>query len=729
MADERPKLTAQERLALQQLRQVQHWEARTDIGALVNGASATFSELPDLWELTRGLALRDWQQQCVEAWFANGHKGIVKVVTGAGKTVLALAIAERLQHQSSALRVAVVVPTMVLQDQWYEELKSRSNLPPAAIGLMGGGYADEFDAKKRVLICVLNSAAQKLATVVERAGVGQTLLLVVDECHRAGAKTMRQVFRTPRAFSLGLSATPERDEEADEDDEASFDGALVEFDDSVLGRELGKVVFELSYSEAVTRGILPEFAIEHYGLSLTEQERERYERVSREIKDLRANLESGDRRGLALIRWCRKVSQRNPAAARLISLTTERKRLLYKVQQRGAAVVRLLNDAFKVTPGTRAILFHESIDEVMNLFMLLRANRLPVVAEHSQMPDEMRAETLRLFRQGIAQIIVSARSLIEGFNVPAADLGVIVAASSSVRQRIQTLGRLLRRHDEHGVEKRPRLCVLYAKDTADEFLYEKVDWEQFVGAERNEYFVWTSVENSQPERRAEPPRRMLPGEDDINEIELQAGEAYPGNPDHGLQYSVDTQGTVRDQAGRLVRRHAKLTEVLQRFLKGGGRFRVTPKKLLILKLEKGVDEWRAIYLGRLSSALEVINADDLSEAGPDASALRPGSSYPLSAVRGKVFSVLQRDGRLIAKKKGRNVQFVVPSADIAETDKRDKLEGIQRHLAAVISNNKSINKITITPEGYVVYLIDGNAYFAGFAPEGAEGFTFEGSVS
>jgi hypothetical protein len=46
----------------------------------------------------------------------------------------------------------------------------------------------------------------------------------------------------------------------------------------------------------------------------------------------------------------------------------------------------------------------------------------------------MRAEALQLFREGTAQIIVSARSLIEGFNVPSADLGIVVAASSSVKE-------------------------------------------------------------------------------------------------------------------------------------------------------------------------------------------------------------------------------------------------------------------------------------------------------
>ncbi len=132
----------------------------------------------------------------------------------------------------------------------------------------------------------------------------------------------------------------------------------------------------------------------------------------------------------------------------------ERKRILFRMEERARAVARILRDAFAENPDTKAILFHESIDEVMRLFGLLRAQGFAVVAEHSEFPDAMRAASLRLFRQGTARVIVSARSLIEGFNVPSADLGIIVAASSSVRQRVQTLGRLLRKSPARGTARR-----------------------------------------------------------------------------------------------------------------------------------------------------------------------------------------------------------------------------------------------------------------------------------
>ena len=277
---------------------------------LLTPAKSVPEKLPKDWELTRGITLHSWQKECVEDWFSAGKRGIIKVVTGAGKTMLALAIIERLQQRVTPdLRVAIVVPTTVLLDQWREELLAHSNLPETAIGLMGGGESAVFDDRIRILICVLNSAAKKLPALANDKGLASSLLLVVDECHRAGAAEMQRVFQTDRAFSLGLSATPERENDSDPDDESSEEAsAPLEFEDTVLGKELGPVVFELNYSEAIRIGVLPPFQILHYGLGLKPHESVNYERISREIKDLRKELERPGRKGLALIRWCRSAA-------------------------------------------------------------------------------------------------------------------------------------------------------------------------------------------------------------------------------------------------------------------------------------------------------------------------------------------------------------------------------------------------------------------------------------
>jgi superfamily II DNA or RNA helicase len=724
------KLTPDEELLLEQLQQLRYWQeackpsSSSTTDNLEIGSSS--ESLPGKWELTRGIQLHEWQRSCISAWMENDRRGIIKVVTGAGKTVLALAIIQELQRDCAPqLRVAVVVPTIILLQQWRDEILERGNLPASAIGIVGAGEDDHFSEEVRILICVLNSASKKLPQEVDRAAVADQLLLIVDECHRAGSAEMKRLFQTRRTYSLGLSATPERDEEASDSESelgASDDAVAVSFDETVLGLELGKIVFEMNYADAIRAGVLPPFRIVHYGLNLSAKERQHYEEISREIKELRADLETRNRKGLALIRWCRsKAAAGNPKAARLVARTTERKRFLYQIEQRGTAVNSILRSAFSDGSEASAILFHESIDEVMRLFASLREAGYPVVAEHSGFPDSLRAEALRLFRTGTARIIVSARSLIEGFNVPTADIGIIVAASSSIRQRVQTLGRLLRKNRrQDGSEKQATLYVLYASNTVDEMIYEKADWEQFVGANRNEYFTWSDVQSSDPESTPGPPRRPLIDESAVDASQLKIGQPYPGNPAEGRLYSLDTQGTVRDENGALIRPHPQLRALLNGQL--SGRFRVTPKKQFVLKLEKLQEGWQSTYLGTLDYQIEI--AEQYSSHSKTTREYAQGDPYPLEDVHGPQFSVLQRDKRLIAKKTGSKIQFVVPFESLEEA-KGIALRQIQNRLADLYRSGKRVNKIQVTGEGHVVYVFNGEAYFLGYAPEGPGGFALE----
>jgi superfamily II DNA or RNA helicase len=203
---------------------------------------------------------------------------------------------------------------------------------------------------------------------------------------------MRRIFETGRTYSLGLSATPEREndipEEEDEDGHQARDSEIAgSFESTVVGQELGSVVFELNYADAIRQQILPAFRIVHYGLRLSEQESNEYKRLSREITDLQGDLQTRNRKGLGLIRWCRsQASKGDKRAARYISLIGDRKRLLYRSKSRSAAVVQILQQHFAANPQTNAILFHESIQEVMSLFAQLKELGFKVVAEHSGFP-------------------------------------------------------------------------------------------------------------------------------------------------------------------------------------------------------------------------------------------------------------------------------------------------------------------------------------------------------
>ena len=248
--------------------------------------------------------------------------------------------------------------------------------------------------------------------------------------------------------------------------------------------------------------------------------------------------------------------------------TTRRKQLLYRAESRIAATHQLVHRSLNETTDARVILFHESISEVVTLYNLLRGDGLPVVMEHSQLPSHLREETLELFRSGTAQVIVSARSLIEGFNVPEADLGIIVASSSSPRQRIQSIGRVLRTYrNQYGETKTSRVCILYVRDSVDEHIYEREDWDDLVGLDRNCYFHWNPPE--EPLEMHSPPRTAVPREEDIEFAILSSGDDYPGRYE-GNEFSTDSQGNVTDPEGQVAVNPQGIPKLVQR-LKGSTR--------------------------------------------------------------------------------------------------------------------------------------------------------------
>ncbi|MDA1129444.1 MAG: DEAD/DEAH box helicase [Chloroflexi bacterium] len=597
-------------------------------------------------QFSQGIELHGWQQDALDAWMCSG-RGTVKVVTGAGKTILGLSIIERLWKDDPELRVAIVVPTVVLMDQWRQELANRSTLDPGSVGCAGGGKQASYQNGQRVIIWVLPTASRKLADDVVAAGVGGNLLLIVDECHRSGATVMSRIFRTPRKWSLGLSATPERHEDAflpinDEDlptDEGSAED--IEYHRTTLGKELGPIVYELSLNRAIELGVLPAFDVRHYGLALNEQERAQYDALSHSITDARRELQGVFGGARKLVSFARKIAagtgEMAPVARRFINDAQARKRLLFRASARPKATAYLLQEELAENPWARAILFHESIEEVEHLAERLK-EELPtykdrIAIEHSRLPGKQRAATISAFGDATVQVLVSVKSLIEGFNVPAADLGIVVASSTSVRQRVQTMGRVLRRHTTaDGKEKHPRMHVFYIRDTVDDAIYGLEDWGKSTGYERNEYFHFLPPD--QPASEAGPPRLPLPSEEEIDEAGLMKGDVYPGRYE-GEEFTSDTQGNIKSLEGALVPGAKDIWESIVDVRGGPGRFVVTPQRHFVLVRTLEGDSWTTRYVGHWG--LTSFTTSSESDSGYSGPTDKAGGEY----------RVRQRSGRRI----------------------------------------------------------------------------------
>lgn len=715
-----------ERLELHQLRVLESlYEERDD--NTVARAEPVEGAMPERWVMTHGLdALYAWQMEARQRWVEHDCKGTLKVVTGAGKTILALALAEHLQNtRQPELCVAVVAPTIPLMKQWIREIKKHSNLPDDAIGELYGDSKDSFTEGKRVIVAVVPTAARKLAKDVRDAGVGDRLLLVGDECHHFAQRRGEMILTTARAYSLGLSATPETDDEP--------------YAESIPGRGFGPIIYELSLRDAESQGILPPYTINHYGLALNPEERHRYEQLSRSVSEARQELQLAAPSGRAssgrFFHWVQNTAQGDTGLSQLarefLSDTSRRDELLYGAEARHEAVKKLLSQTFEADPQARVILFHERISQTNQLFVDLRAAGYKAVLEHSQLPGSLRQQSLQLFRDGIAQVLVSVRSLVEGFNVPAADVGIIVAASSSSRQRIQSLGRVMRRYrGEKGLVEKA-IHILYIADTKDENTYQKVDWGEATGEQRNQYFVWDL--NQTPQKQEGPPRQPKLRDDEIDGAELLPGDIYEGAYE-GDEFSCDTRGNITDASGLFAQNAGDLAQQIQAVKGSAGRFRITTRRHYVLirhreLLEEDSDSfaddesgeelevepiWVTRFVTQLDEPLH-FGATESAQADTESlqkwlSNVQPGDPYPFASIP------LEKS----------NLKFRQTRGGVIEKRLRDKSvwAGGEDALAALQAIRKlygrgaRVSELLLNEKGHLLYRENGKLHFICALKEG-----------
>src|SRR5690554_1604212 len=98
-------------------------------------------------------SLRRWQEEALERWRSNGNRGIVEVVTGGGKTYFALACI----RAASIDTVVIVVPSITLVDQWWEEASANLCLHLDEINIVSSKRGFRSGT---INIVVMNTAAQ-----------------------------------------------------------------------------------------------------------------------------------------------------------------------------------------------------------------------------------------------------------------------------------------------------------------------------------------------------------------------------------------------------------------------------------------------------------------------------------------------------------------------------------------------------------------------------------------
>ncbi len=374
---------------------------------------------------------RDWQAEALDLWESNNRLGVVAVVTGGGKTAFAELCLERVWQTSPGHRVAIVVPTSALLDQWHVSLEEDMGLGARDIATYSGD--GKSSSPGLVNLFVINTARSEVAKLCSAGPMG----LVVDECHRAASPENARALEGRHAFALGLSATPERD----------YDNKFME----VVAPKLGPIIYRYGYNEARRDGVIVPFDLQNISVPLTAQEEVEYERHSSRVRRLSGMARNGANVEDQLIR---ALQRRSSFAA--------------GVKMRVPVALRLLDDH----RGEKVIVFHEKIAAVEAIAHGLRQRGHRATTYHSKIGGPLRRDNLRMFRRGEVDVLVTCRALDEGINVPDASVGIIASSTASTRQRIQRLGRLLRPAPGKSAST---ICTLFATDCEKRRLAEEAN--------------------------------------------------------------------------------------------------------------------------------------------------------------------------------------------------------------------------------------------------------------
>jgi superfamily II DNA or RNA helicase len=343
---------------------------------------------------------REWQRNALTEWVAAGQRGIVAVVTGGGKTVFAHMCMDRVLSENENAVILVVVPTTALMDQWAADLAYAFEINLSAVACWGGGEKPRTSLAT-INVMVVNTASKIIPTINET----RPILIIADECHRIATASFQHAVPAKTNWSLGLSATPERDHDQGFED--------------ILVPKLGPIVFRYTYTEAQRDGVITPLDLVNIRLSMTEDEQHEFTKLSKRIAIAR---------------------QKQDPEETIESLLRRRAAIYINAESRVPWALKLSMEH----PSDRIIIFHERLEPLKVIIKALEARGIAALAYDSSLAGPLRRSNLWMFRKGIVRCLATCRALDEGANIPEANVAIIASASSSSRQRIQRLGRVLR---------------------------------------------------------------------------------------------------------------------------------------------------------------------------------------------------------------------------------------------------------------------------------------------
>ncbi|GGA58971.1 DNA phosphorothioation system restriction enzyme [Okeania sp. KiyG1] len=380
------------------------------------------------------LKLRPYQEQAINNWFTNRGRGILKMATGSGKTITALAIATQLYQKIALQALIVICPYRHLVTQWarecekfnlqtilaFENVHTWQNQLSTTLYNIHSGY------EKFITVITTNSTFISDSLQSQIKYFPEKTLIIGDEAHHLGSPKLEKSLPKNIGLRLALSATPERYF----DDQGTT--AILDYFGEVLQPEL-------TLADAIRQGALARYLYYPILVELTEAESRAYAKLTSKIgwalllsEKENVEIEKEDLTAL-LMQRSRLVAS---ATNKLIAL----KALMAKRLQTSHTLF-YCGDSSVETEDISNLRQMEAVVRILGYELGYRVNTYT-----AETPIKKREKLRQQFESGELQGLVAIRCLDEGVDIPAIKNAVILASSQNPRQFIQRRGRILRPH-------------------------------------------------------------------------------------------------------------------------------------------------------------------------------------------------------------------------------------------------------------------------------------------
>ena len=395
------------------------------------------------------------QEESRVKWIKSKCRGTVEACTGFGKTRVALNCITSILKNYPSFRILVVVPTELLQKQWISHLDAK-------------GFS-------------LNTKVEVINTTITYEHSCD--LLIIDEIHKCGAETFREVFKKVKyLLILGLTATLKRldnkhtiiEKYCPVIDTIPIEVALANGWVSQFTEYKVYLDVDLSQYNEYNKEFNEHFAFFNYDFSLANKCVGKNGLTYRLA--LRDRLYNGDDKKIKT-ETLNNITKHATGVMKMIQL---RKTFIYSHPEK----IRLTREIIKARPNSKIITFSATTKIAENIGM--------GEVYTGKSSKKRSADLLERFALAESGIINTVKKADEGFDCPGLSVAIILGMDSSSTKATQRKGRVIR--FEEG--KHAEIFTFVIRGTVEE--------EWFNKSHENSEYITIDEENLMHVLKGEP---------------------------------------------------------------------------------------------------------------------------------------------------------------------------------------------------------------------------------